>query len=411
MDLGKKKKLGFLDQKTIEALVLQLSQVESGLLQTREALTDAVDNMQITQLAENVYQLGHVLGIYEMFGGYVNRSFGIIVEKDGRQQDYFVRKYKMGITDGDIQVEHSLICYAAEHGMQTIARVYKTPDGKTFWRMNEIYNGQWVSRAFAIYEFLEGEDRYTWINTKLTPDEDRSFGRLLAQFHASTAGFDPGEKEELPIIPLLKKLAGKFPHCCDVLPEENRFRLLWEKELDHIMAACKKAYAYLSDPVNEKSLPIANCHCDFHPGNVKWTDNKCSGVFDFDWAKLDKRLFDVVYALIYTVTSWDSEDNGEIDLDRILYTVHGYEDELARHPGTMPPLTKAEWAALPYMFLGGIMYLLNWCISYCGDPENLNEFEYYFYLSHVTNALGSVERHWDTLANMEQMVHTGACKR
>ena len=94
MDLGKKKKLGFLDQKTIEALVLQLSQVESGLLQTREALTDAVDNMQITQLAENVYQLGHVLGIYEMFGGYVNRSFGIIVEKDGRQQDYFVRKYK-----------------------------------------------------------------------------------------------------------------------------------------------------------------------------------------------------------------------------------------------------------------------------------------------------------------------------
>ena len=81
MDLGKKKKLGFLDQKTIENLVLQLSQVESGLLQTREALTDAIDNMQITQLAENVYQLGHVLGIYEMFGGYVNRSFGIIVEK------------------------------------------------------------------------------------------------------------------------------------------------------------------------------------------------------------------------------------------------------------------------------------------------------------------------------------------
>ena len=403
MDLTNKKRISMLDQKAVERIVMRLSQAETDIRLSAGELTDTIVYTQITHIVENVYRLGRVQGIYEVFGGYVNRSFGIIVENNGQTHDYFVRKYKPGISDSDIRVEHGLILYAAAHGMQSIADVYVTPEGKTFFRMDEIREGKRESRAFAIYKFLDGEDRYNWINTKMTPEEDRSFGELLAEFHACTAGFDPGAKAELPIIPLVSSLTTQFPHRCDVLSPANRFRLLWEKELDHVLQACSRSWEYLSR--HEKELPVANCHCDFHPGNVKWKGSKCCGLFDLDWAKLDKRLFDVVYALIYIVFSWDSENNGDIDMDRVVYMLRGYEQELRRRDSDMPPLTEAEWRALPYMFLAGIIYLLNWCMTYCDDNENLNEYEYYFYLSHTLNALSSIERRWGELEQMESRVH------
>ena len=31
-------------------------------------------------------------------------------------------------------------------------------------------------------------------------------------------------------------------------------------------------------------MPECPCHCDIHPGNVKWKDGKCVGLYDFDWS-------------------------------------------------------------------------------------------------------------------------------
>ena len=155
---------------------------------------------------------------------------------------------------------------------------------------------------------------------------------LLAEFHACTAGFDPGAKAELPIVPLVSNLSTQFPHRCDVLPPANRFRLLWEKELGHVLRACDKAWEYLSQ--HEKELPAANCHCDFHPGNVKWKGSRCCVLFDLDWAKLDKRLFDVVYALIYIVFSWDSENNGDIDMEELYQLICRLKEKAEPVPGT-----------------------------------------------------------------------------
>ena len=40
-------------------------------------------------------------------------------------------------------------------------------------------------------------------------------------------------------------------------------------------------------------------HCDFHPGNLKFQNNAITGLFDFDWSKVDVRCFDVALAIIY----------------------------------------------------------------------------------------------------------------
>ena len=80
--------------------------------------------------------------------------------------------------------------------MKDAAGVIRTKDGESFVKMVEEKEGQKVVRTFAVYEYLDGEDTYDWINTNMTPEEDAEFARILAKFHNFTNGFDPGEKKK-----------------------------------------------------------------------------------------------------------------------------------------------------------------------------------------------------------------------
>ncbi len=61
-------------------------------------------------MLENVYQLGTLNKVYKIFGGYVNRSFGVeMTSPNGKSIDYFVRRYRTTTIDEDIRVEHGLI--------------------------------------------------------------------------------------------------------------------------------------------------------------------------------------------------------------------------------------------------------------------------------------------------------------
>ena len=51
---------------------------------------------QLRDLVENYYDIGTLLDVYQIFGGYINTSFGIYTEKNGEKQTWFVRKYKNG---------------------------------------------------------------------------------------------------------------------------------------------------------------------------------------------------------------------------------------------------------------------------------------------------------------------------
>ena len=57
-------------------------------------------------------------------------------------------------------------------------------------------------------------------------------------------------------------------------------------------------------------------HCDYHPGNLKWVDEQGVGLFDFDWSKLDYRLFDVAQGIAYFCSSWEGPDDGDVRLDK-----------------------------------------------------------------------------------------------
>jgi homoserine kinase type II len=144
-------------------------------------------------------------------------------------------------------------------------------------------------------------------------------------------------------------------------------------------------------------------HCDIHPGNLKYQDNKAVGIFDFDWAKIDLRLFDVCEALVYFCSSWDEETDGRLLLSKCSIFLKAYQDKLKELNG-LEPLNELELKYLPDMLSIVNVYLINWAVTaYYGDPENLNVFEYRVYLSHHIKLLRYIKRH---LADITEMVKT-----
>ena len=146
-------------------------------------------------------------------------------------------------------------------------------------------------------------------------------------------------------------------------------------------------------------LPITPVHCDYHPGNLKWVDEEGVGLFDFDWSKLDYRLFDVAEGIAYFCSSWEGPDDGTVRLDKAAIFVRAYQDEAARFP-VPGPLTPTELALLPRMVANANLYILNWDLAAYYQDSSVSVDEYLMYLDHQLLFMEYIEDHLDELARL-----------
>lgn len=368
---------------------------------------DSAEFKEVKTLVEERAKLGKLEKVYEIFGGYVNRSFGVeMIGNDGQPIDYFVRRYRATQAISDVISEHELITFCIERGLDMAAGLEKMEDGKTYTMMKNDEDG--LEYPWAVYRYLYGEDPYDWINTCLKPSEDKAMGKCQANLHGSAYGFTGGEKEEPQIYDFLSggKMKQHFIDCKEVegIPKRDRYDLLYRTALPYICEMIDKAEKGLEDSgmLEEGKGYKTVCHCDYHPSNVKWKDGECCGIFDFDWSKVDYRLFDICFGLEYTCTAWGALDNyvyiedGDLILDRTKYYLQGYVEETIKK-GVLPTFTEEEKKAFPYMFLAATLYLWNWCTDYYNFPEDYNEYEWHYYLEHIYKTVKFAEAHLDDL--------------
>ena len=344
---------------------------------------------QIVEVVEGYYDLGRVLDVDEIFGGYINRSFKFTVRKDGTEADYFLRKYKKGATEDEILFEHDMISHSIANGLDICASVIPTVNRTTFVKSQ-------ISRSkFAVYTFLKGEDKYTWDNPIMEDPEYESAARVLATFHNATKDFDPKGRSrvEPPIIDMVSTLPGTFIDCAKQ-SRNTKFHLYYTHKLDTILSAIKH------NTIPEKDLeqmPVNAIHCDFHPGNLKFEANKVVGIFDFDWSKIDLRLFDVCLALAYCTSSWEEHSDGTLLLDKCRIFLTAYQERLSELNG-LAPLNQTELKHLPTMMAMANFFLLNWDIVAYYDEEGLNDYEYLAYLKHNVRLLEWIEENKEEFA-------------
>jgi homoserine kinase type II len=365
----------------------------------RDALEAEFLGGQIREVVAAEYDLGEVLGVDQVFGGTENLSFGVVTKTADGEHRHFVRKYKYGTVEREIRYEHALVRHIREKGFELPARVFETRGGDTVVAREELLGTERVQRFFAIYEMLGGENTYTWTENRCTDAEYDDAARILARFHQAAHDFEPGElyREQPPIMDYLATMPGTFNGYA-AGTTGTKYDHYFLARLPEILEAIDRGLTLAPELEGLPRCPTFN---DYHPGNLKWRDERGVGLFDFDWTKLDYRVFDIAIGIVYFCTSWEDKDDGQLRMDKAEIFLKAYQDEASRTaaPG---PVTDGELAVLPRMLAIAALYVVSWDIVAYYIDRDPNDDEYLFFLEHNVAFVDFIEAHLDELAAMAE---------
>ena len=338
------------------------------------------------------YDLGRLIWYERDERGTVNTSFAIETEQGGKRRKYFFRRYKAGVCTDELKFEHSIINFLKSNHFDIVAGVLPTRDGETFIVRKSEDNPNGV--YYAIFDFLPGEDRYTWVGPICSDSEIVSSAEVLATFHKFMSGFRPeGERLEPVIMELLPVVDDRISNCLAV-NKGNVFEDYFHEKALEYRRNLRETLEALHAILGEKCVKLV-IHCDFHPGNLKFESGKAVGLFDLDWSKVDYRLFDVALAIYYFFVSWDGDQDGYLRLTDTRLFLRSYQIFLSNSPG-LKPLTKTELSCLPEMIAAANLYVLNWTImDYL--QKDVDSIEYLGYLQHYYKTIQWLENEKNSL--------------
>ncbi len=319
------------------------------------------------------YDLGRLRETEKDQRGTVNTSYVIDLQKDGVPARYFLRRYKAGIRPEEIVFEHALIDHLTARGKCPVARVHRTRAGASFLQLEV------AGRAYyAIFDYLPGEDRYTWVNPRCTARELIGAGALLAQLHSDVAALKaPGRRAEAKIADLLPMIGEAWAECL-ARPEQNAFTRYAARSDSLVRRSLAETKSALARAMG--GLPEVIIHSDYHPGNLRFLGEEISGLVDLDWAKVDLRTFDVALAVWYFCVSWQGSADGRLRLGAAGSFLNAYQTRLMRM-AEIPPMSRAELSALPHLLAASNLYVLYWGLrDYLAKPVDPQE--YLVYLRH-----------------------------
>jgi homoserine kinase type II len=324
------------------------------------------------------YDLGALAKTDKNTRGFVNTAYVITTVRSSLRRSYFLRKYRTGIREEELQFEHSLIEHLSSNGSCPVARLHPTFAGTTYFH-RMVGPGGTQDAFYAIFDLLPGEDRYTWVGPNCTDRELEASAATLAQFHRAVRGFTPaGRRAEPKIIELLPTIE-EYWRSCPAKSKGNAFDGLVVQALESVSGSIEGVRARLS-LADAALMPEMVIHCDFHPGNLKFEGERVCGLFDFDWSKVDWRAFDVALAVWYFCASWEAEDDGQLRMDKAARFLGSYQKVMREERGASA-LSLREMSYLPDLIQAANLYILHWGVAdyYTKDvdPE-----EYLVFLQH-----------------------------
>ena len=335
------------------------------------------------------YELGELIAADEIHGGYCNRSFGLEFEKKGRRTKYLVRRYNPKTTEKEIKFEHALVGHLKNNGFDIVAGVIQNKSGGSYVSEKACGKSPVDEGLWAVFEFLEGEDRYTWVDTRIASEDMISAANVLAQLHIAGQGFHKppdADRAQLKIMDFLPTFRGVYADFTRKAGNRNFDRTF----LNHRDAIVKTIDRNLLTEPDILKLPQLPIHCDYHQGNLKYRDSNVIGVFDFDWSKIDLRLFDLALALVYFCAVWDGRQAGSLGLDKAKTFLKTYNNgcKQTADPG---PLTQLEKKYLPCLLAAANLFVLHWTIVDFYSLDNPDDAEYMKYLNHGLRLMGWIE--------------------
>jgi len=363
-------------------------------------LNDIRLTRQVQAIVEKRYDLGKLARVKQIFGGYCNKSYCVWMARGNRTKKFLLREYNPNVTEKEIRFEHALLGHLRQNGFKQAADVIHCRDGSSFAETAPTGQEGGTRVYWALFEFLEGEDKYSWTQTDLTDAEFAGSAEILAKLHSAGHGFvkpDGLDRAQPGIMDFMPAFKDRFSGYAEQAGD-RRCDLLFKKHLDQIFSVIDKCLGARDDFQGMLELPI---HCDYHPGNLKYRDGKVIGLFDFDYSKVDYRLFDVALGLVFFCSVWYGESAGSLRLNKLRLFLRTYNDTCATI-SEIYPLTPREQKCHGLMLAAANFYLLNWCLVDFYEAEDRDDEEYYTYIDHNIRLMKWIEKHTSDILTSTQ---------
>jgi len=345
---------------------------------------------QIRHMVEDRYDLGMFAGAQEIHGGTVNTSFHIRISGlPQKTEHYFLREYSPAARETEIRFEHALLSHLRSSGFDLASVPIPGRDSTTYFQAPASSPLLQADNFWALFDFLKGEDKYSWTETDLTDEEISSSADILARLHHHGADFKKpanSDRAQPPIMRFLPLLKQNFAAFSTKAPK-SRSSELFKKHAPKIQSILDAGLDAQAGYEGLLKIPI---HCDYHPGNLKFKNEKGIGLFDFDWSKIDFRVFDVALALFYFTAQWQGENAGCLRLTPFRLFLNVYQ-ETCTHLDRVGPMTPRELRALVPMVAYANLYVLNWSIIDFSEKAAADDNEYYTYIRHGIRVMKWIE--------------------
>ena len=378
----------------------ELRTLVENLVSSVQILQEAIDKQWVAEHLRSImashYDIGGLSDIKKLDRGYINVSYEIETMKDNKKQKYFLRRYKRGIREEEVRFEHSIVKHLMKKQFSLSAGLIIKKDRSTYVKEIEERGDQKNEVYYAIFEFLNGKDKYTWDNPVCTEKELENAARVLAQYHSAVYDLQyEGKRYEAKIIDLLPTIAGNLMKYAK-RTGTTKFDDYFLKHIDYSLSVIDNMVRHIIRN-DYNRMPQLAIHADFHPGNLKFRRGCIVGLFDFDWSKIDVRCYDVALAITYACTTWEGKEDGDLLLDRMALFLKAYQEEAEKLEG-VGPLNRLEVQYLPLMIKASNIYILNWDVDdyYIKKP---NPYEYLTYLQHNVRTIRWIENNWKNLVD------------
>ncbi|MCL2514120.1 MAG: hypothetical protein FWF08_09470, partial [Oscillospiraceae bacterium] len=207
------KEIHALDSNAILKLYISQKSLNAKLRDEIERIENHFISQQIREVVENNYDLGKIVEIFEIFGGYTSRAFRIVLDKDGEHKDWFFRKYMKPKPEAEVLFEHDLLLHSRYNGFMMNAVPIPTKEGITYVSKTQGEGEHLRHHYFTVYEFLTGEEPYDWDTNEMPSESYLGIANIVAEFHHSVYDFDPAGRynaTEPPILDFIREMPDKF---------------------------------------------------------------------------------------------------------------------------------------------------------------------------------------------------------
>ena len=271
------------------------------------------------------YGLGEVVQLAPIAAGTLNLNY-LLETSRGR---YFL-KHHVGMRPAELRQQHGLLRALQAAGL-SVAAPLADERGQTFLTIDR--------RPLAVFPWIEGEHR---ARGALTADECLAIGALLGRTHRALAEIGTVEQQTFMLPPVRSEstLARAYDLRRRIKSHQPRdpFDDLAEECLDFTIGLLHGARSGIG------AQPCLTTwqwtHGDFHPENVLFQPDGTVTLIDWDKARVQPRLFELVRSIVLWLA--DAE-TGSIDLHQAWSVMRGYASWVRVEPGIIAEIVDYFW--------------------------------------------------------------------